>query len=161
VDQHDAVQELRDRAHGFYPPGLMDRGLVAALASGGGGAALPVAGVSDGEGGRFAQDVEAAVYFCCVAALPTAGKHAGDGARVVITIERRPGELAFAVADDGAGFDAGGMEATAGGRGHGFVNMSDRLGAIGGTLTVESAPGAGTTISGVVPIVPGAGGDPA
>jgi signal transduction histidine kinase len=160
-DLHDAVQELRDLAHGIYPPVLMDRGLVAALDSAGGRAALPVDVVSDGEVGRFAQDVEAADYFCCVEALQNAGKHAGDGARVVITIERRPGELAFAVADDGAGFDAGGLEATAGGRGHGFVNMRDRLGAIGGTLTVESAPGAGTTISGVVPIVPGADGDPA
>ena len=38
------------------------------------------------------------------------------------------------------------------GKGHGFVNMSDRVGAIGGTLTVDSTPGEGTTISGLVPL---------
>ena len=37
-------------------------------------------------------------------------------------------------------------------RGHGFVNMADRLGAIGGTLCVESAPGRGTTIRGEIPL---------
>ena len=49
------------------------------------------------------------------------------------------GALLFEVADDGAGFDlASGAQ-----HGHGFVNMSDRVGAIGGTIAVESAPGAG------------------
>jgi signal transduction histidine kinase len=37
-------------------------------------------------------------------------------------------------------------------RGHGFVNMSDRVGAIGGTITVESSPGRGTRISGRIPL---------
>jgi signal transduction histidine kinase len=54
----------------------------------------------------------------------------------------------FSVADDGAGFDPAGSA----GRGHGFVNMSDRLGAIGGTIEVDSAPGRGTRVSGSVPV---------
>jgi signal transduction histidine kinase len=56
----------------------------------------------------------------------------------------------FEVADDGAGFDS----ASAAAKGHGFVNMSDRLGAIGGTLRVDSAPGEGTRIRGTIPIRP-------
>ena len=55
------------------------------------------------------------------------------------------------VRDDGAGFDAGPAAA----RGHGFVNMADRLGTIGGRLTVSSTLGAGTTIRGEIPL-PGA-----
>ncbi len=152
-DLHDAVRELRDLAHGIYPPVLMDRGLVAALESAAGRSTLPVAIVADGDVGRFPQEVEAAVYFCCLEALQNAVKHAGGGATVTVTIERRRGVaggdgLAFAVRDDGRGFDPDGLA----GRGHGFVNMSDRLGAIGGTVTVDSAPGSGTCVSGVVPL---------
>ena len=152
-DLHDAVQELRDLAHGIYPPVLMDRGLVAALESAAGRSTLPVTIVADGEVGRLPQEVEAAVYFCCLEALQNAAKHAGGGATVTVTIERRRdvagGDgLAFAVRDDGRGFDADGLA----GRGHGFVNMSDRLGAIGGTVTVDTAPGSGTCVSGVVPL---------
>jgi signal transduction histidine kinase len=57
--------------------------------------------------------------------------------------------LRFEVADTGAGFSADGAAIT----GHGFVNMADRLGAIGGSLGVDSAPGAGTKISGSIPLV--------
>jgi ABC-type lipoprotein export system ATPase subunit len=146
-DLRDAVQELRDLAHGIYPPVLMDRGLVAALESAAGRAALPVA-VVGGDVGRFPQEVEAAVYFCCLEAFQNAAKHAGDGARATVTIERRAEGLSFTVADDGVGFDPAGPA----GRGHGFVNMSDRVGAIGGTVEVDSAPGRGTRVSGVVPI---------
>ncbi len=98
--------------------------------------------------GRYPPDVEAAVYFCCLEAMQNAGKHAGEGARVTITVEECDGDLCFEVADNGAGFDAT-SDAV---KGHGFVNMADRLGAIGGTLDVESAPGAGTQIAGPIPL---------
>jgi signal transduction histidine kinase len=55
----------------------------------------------------------------------------------------------FEVVDDGAGFDV-----AAGGGGHGFVNMADRLGAIGGTLELQSERGRGTSIAGCVPDLP-------
>jgi signal transduction histidine kinase len=55
--------------------------------------------------------------------------------------------LLFRIADDGPGFDV-----AAKGRGHGFVNMSDRVGAIGGTVTWDSVIGEGTTIAGSVPL---------
>jgi signal transduction histidine kinase len=53
------------------------------------------------------------------------------------------------VADDGPGFDV----ATKG-RGQGFTNMSDRVGAYGGTVHWDSAPGKGTRISGELPLAP-------
>jgi signal transduction histidine kinase len=152
-DLHDAVQELRDLAHGIYPPVLMDRGLVAALESAAARAPLPVDVVAEGDVGRFPQEVEAAIYFCCVEALQNAAKHAGEGAAAGVTIGRDVGAdgrdvVTFAVADDGAGFDPAGSA----GHGHGFVNMSDRLGAIGGTVEVDSAPGRGTRVWGTVPV---------
>ena len=94
--------------------------------------------------------MEAAVYFCCLEALQNAGKHAGDGRdRSRSTVREDEGALLFEVADDGAGFDIGRAARAAG---HGFVNMADRVGAFGGTLRVDSAPGQGTTIAGPVPL---------
>ena len=59
--------------------------------------------------------------------------------------------LWFEVRDDGVGSAAAcpGEEVLE--LGHGFVNMQDRLGAIGGRLVVTSAPGEGTTVRGTVP----------
>jgi signal transduction histidine kinase len=108
--------------------------------------------------GRYPPEAEAAVYFCCLEAMQNAGKHAGEGARVTITVEECNDELCFEVADNGAGFDAG-SDAI---RGHGFVNMADRVGAIGGALTVDSEPGAGARVRGRIPLaVPVGDGDAA
>jgi signal transduction histidine kinase len=146
-DLQDAVQELRNLAHGIYPPLLMDRGLTEALNAAATRAALPTTVNAEGVG-RYSQAIEAAVYFCCLEALQNAAKHAGDGAEATITVQEEAGALLFSVADDGAGFDmASGVQ-----RGHGFVNMSDRVGAIGGSIAVESAPGSGTRIRGRIPL---------
>ena len=69
------VQELRDLAHGIYPPLLMDNGLPEALRAVASRSPLDVATAVDGIG-RFSPDVEAAVYFCCLEALQNAAKHA-------------------------------------------------------------------------------------
>jgi len=143
----EAVQELRNLAHGIYPPVLMDRGLPAALEAAAGRAALPTDVQAEGVE-RFPQQTEAAVYFCCLEALQNAGKHAGDDATATVTVRRDPEGLVFEVADTGAGFDM----ASGAAKGHGFVNMSDRIGAIGGKLRVDSAPGKGTKVSGVIPL---------
>ena len=146
VGIQDAVQELRALAHGIYPPLLVDRGIAEALRSAAGRAALPTEVVAD-DLGRYSPEEEAAVYFCCMEALQNAGKHAGEGATAILRVWEEPGALLFDAADTGQGFDA----ATKG-LGAGFVNMNDRVGAIGGTVTVRSAPGQGTTISGRIPI---------
>ncbi len=146
-DLQEAVQELRNLAHGIYPPLLMDRGLGEALSAAAGRAALPTAVAADGIG-RYPQPVEAAVYFCVLEALQNAAKHAGEGSQVTISLREEEGALLFDVVDDGAGFDLG----TGAHHGHGFVNMSDRVGAFGGSIAVDSAPGRGTRISGRLPL---------
>jgi signal transduction histidine kinase len=143
----DAVQELRSLAHGIYPPLLIDRGIGEALRSAAGRAALATTVEADGLE-RYSPEREAAVYFCCMEALQNAGKHAGEGAAAMVKVWVEDEELCFEVRDTGVGFDAHSTLA----HGAGFVNMSDRVGAIGGTVQVESAPGQGTTVAGRIPL---------
>lgn len=142
----DAVQELRALAHGIYPPLLVDRGIEEALRAVAGRAALTTEVKAEGLS-RYSPEEEAAVYFCCMEAMQNAGKHAGPAAVVNVKVWQEDSALCFQVADDGTGFDTG-----ASGGGAGFVNMSDRVGAIGGTLQVASAPGRGTIVSGRIPL---------
>ncbi|HYL50687.1 MAG TPA: histidine kinase [Acidimicrobiia bacterium] len=145
-DAQTTLTELRELAHGIYPPLLMDRGLREALVAAANRSQLPTEVEADVA--RYQSDVEAAIYFCCLEALQNAGKHAGEQATIKITLGENNGMLRFQVQDDGAGFDATASAL----RGHGFVNMADRLGAIGGNLEVVSAPGEGTRIGGTVPL---------
>lgn len=142
----DTIQELRDLAHGIYPPLLMDSGLGEALRAAANRSPLSVSVAVDGVG-RHPSEVEAAIYFCCLEALQNAAKHA-PGASARVTVVQRDGDLYFEVHDDGPGFDV--ATATAG---HGYVNMSDRVGAIGGRVEWRSSPGEGATVSGTVPVV--------
>lgn len=143
----DAIAELRALAHGIFPPLLSSGGLREALPAAAGRAALPTTVETAGVG-RYSPEVESTVYFCCLEAMQNAGKHAGDDAEILVTVEERDGMLSFTVTDDGAGFEPGPLAAT----GHGFVNMTDRLGAVGGTLHVSSQPGTGTSVRGEVPL---------
>jgi signal transduction histidine kinase len=144
----DTLQELRDLAHGIYPPLLADKGLPAALESAARRAVLPVT-VQTHDLERYAPDAEATIYFCVLEALQNAGKYAGEGSAVKVEVRETEHGLTFVVADDGMGFDPG-----AGHMGAGFTNMLDRLGAQGGSLRVESAAGKGTRVIGVVPATP-------
>ena len=154
-DVQATLTELRDLAHGIYPPLLRDRGLPEALRTAANRAVLPTEVIADGIPPHGAE-LDAAIYFCCLEAMQNAGKHAGDQAHVTVTVTEDAGYLRFQVCDDGAGFAV-----ASGSQGHGFVNMRDRLGAVGGTLEVRSAAGEGTTVVGAVavedPSVPATG----
>ena len=139
-----ALENLRDLARGIYPPLLADLGLAAALNAQASRSPLPVAVEADGIG-RYGQDTEAAVYFCCLEALQNIAKYAhASSAR--ICLQAQNGTLRFTVSDDGAGYDARHTPLGSGQR-----NMADRLAALGGRLEVRSAPGQGTTVTAQLP----------
>jgi len=146
AEVRDTARELRNLAHGIYPPLLRANGLADALFAAASHATLP-ARVQAGSVGRYPADVEAAVYFCCLEAMQNACKHAGERASIRLRVWQEAGTLTFEVTDDGTGFDAAGR-----GLGAGLLNMADRLGAFGGRLQIDSAPGQGTRVTGTVPL---------
>jgi len=148
ADAAGALENLRDLARGIYPPLLADLGLVAALNAQAAKSPLPVTVDADGIG-RFGQDTEAAVYFCCLEALQNIAKYA-HATQARIRLQARNGALRFTVSDDGTGYDARHTPLGSGQR-----NMADRLAALGGRLEVRSAPGHGTTITAQLPSTPG------
>jgi signal transduction histidine kinase len=147
ADAAGALENLRDLARGIYPPVLADLGLAAALNAQADKSPLPVTVDADGIG-RFGQDTEAAVYFCCLEALQNIAKYA-KASSAHICLRAQNGALRFTVSDDGAGYDARHTPLGSGQR-----NMADRLAALGGRLEVRSAPGHGTTITAELPGTP-------
>jgi signal transduction histidine kinase len=143
-DVERALAELRDLAHGLYPQLLESEGLPGALREAVERAAIPATLECDGAG-RYRAELEAAVYFCCLEALQNAAKHAGPAARATVRLAHSDHALRFEVADDGPGH-GGPLNGT------GIQNMTDRIGALGGELMVESAAGRGTTVKGAIPI---------
>jgi signal transduction histidine kinase len=145
-DLQEAISELRALAHGIFPPLLISGGLAEALPAAAARATLPT--TTELVVNRHPQEVEAAVYFCCMEAMQNSGKHAGEGASGSIKVWETDGALHWEVADDGPGFNP----ATGAVGGHGFVNMRDRMGSFGGSIEVLSTPGAGTTVRGQLPL---------
>lgn len=143
----EALEELRDVARGIYPPLLAAEGLPAALASQARKAPVPVQVHASGIG-RYSQEVEAAVYFCCLEGVQNVAKYAGQ-CNVDVRLTQVDGLLEFSVEDDGAGFDPASTK-----RGAGAQNMADRVEALDGWLEVVSAPGHGTRVTGRIPATP-------
>ena len=108
-------------------------------------AAVSTRVVPDGVG-RYPQEAEAAVYFCCLEALQNVAKYA-EASNVTVTLRDEGEALTFAVQDDGRGFDPSSAPP-----GSGMQNMKDRLAALGGTFDVRSSPGDGTTVHGRIPV---------
>ncbi|MDX6540764.1 MAG: hypothetical protein QOI71_2374 [Gaiellales bacterium] len=136
-----AVEELRELARGVYPAVLREVGLAEALRALARRTPLPVEVAADIP--RIDGGVEAAAYFLASEAVTNAVRHAGASA-LTITAAVANGILRVSVADDGAG----GADAS---RGSGLAGLADRLAALGGSMRVESASGAGTTVTGSLP----------
>lgn len=148
------IGEMRELAHGIYPPLLRDAGLGEALRRAAARSAIPTKADIQTDR-RFDPGIEAAVYFCCLEAMQNASKYAGPAAEVTVWVGETADHLVFEIGDDGAGFEPGGVNES-----HGFVNMRDRLGAHGGELTIESKPGHGTIVRGELPVGVAAEADP-
>jgi signal transduction histidine kinase len=141
----EALENLRDLARGIYPPLLAAEGLPPAIAAQGRKTPFELSIDADGIG-RYPLEVEGAVYFCCLEAFQNTTKYA-EAQHVTVTLRDGDGMLRFRVEDDGRGFDAATVT-----RGSGTQNITDRVEALDGTVTLTSTPGQGTVLSGEIPI---------
>lgn len=100
--------------------------------------------------GPLPSEVEIAALRIVQEALNNVAKHAAAG-RVAVILERRASDLLVIVEDNGRGFA---QEAPGGDRGFGLIGMRERAALLGGGLTIESSPGAGTVLRAVLPVPP-------
>jgi signal transduction histidine kinase len=141
-----ALREIGAVTRDGTPESLRLRGLGPSLRS----ATLhsPVAVSVDADGlGRYPEQVERNVYFCCLEALQNVVKHAGRNAVARVRLSGTASKVVFEVEDSGVGFDPARVQ-----RGEGLVNLADRVSALRGRLTVDSRPGMGTRIRGEIPV---------
>jgi two-component system sensor histidine kinase UhpB len=107
---------------------------------------------------RLPQELETTLYRIAQEALTNVARHA-QANRVSLLLERRSGYVSLIVEDDGRGFDAqGAMGAPASPGRLGLLGMQERVRLAGGTLTIESSPGAGATVFARLPLEPRAEG---
>ena len=138
-----ALKELRDLARGIHPAILTNRGLPAALQDLASRATLPVEVVASPDE-RLPGAVEAAAYFVVSECLANIGKHA-EAEQATVAVSEREGVVTVEVSDDGIG----GAELNGG---TGMQGLADRVGALNGSLAVDSPPGAGTRVTAVIPL---------
>lgn len=143
---NEAVDELRDLAQGVYPARLDELGLARALQAVARQTPVPI-DIHDDASPELDGASQVALYFVCVEAIQNATKHAGADTNVRVTLGTDDEDLVVTIADDGHGFVA---DDHAGSRG--LLNMADRVGALGGELSIDTAPGAGTSIIVRVPL---------
>ncbi|MGI9641287.1 MAG: sensor histidine kinase, partial [Acidimicrobiia bacterium] len=140
-ETQNAIDEIHSLATGLYPALLESEGLepaIRAMAT-----TTPVPTTVTGTVPRLHRDIEIAAFYTITEATTNAIKHAQPP--ITITLNHTGNELAFTITDTGPGFDP-----TTTKPGSGLLNMTDRLDTIGGTLTIESAEGTQTTITGTV-----------
>lgn len=132
------LADLRELARGVHPALLTESGLGAAVGSlADRSPILTTVNVTTDR--RFPEAVETTAYYVVAEALANAAKHA-HAENLEVGIEEEDGRLRVSVADDGVG----GADPL---RGSGLVGLRDRVAAVGGSLSVSSPKGKGTTIS--------------
>ena len=143
ADLERAIEELRELARGILPPILTDAGLGAAVESLALRAPLPVqAAVHLPD--RLPLAHESTLYFVIAEGLANVARHAG-ATRATVRVSVGHGRVRAEVADDGRG----GASPEGG---SGLQGLADRVGALGGTLSVDSIPGEGTRLAAELPL---------
>ncbi len=142
-DLQDASAELRELARGIHPAVLTERGLTAAVGAVAARCVVPVEVVDELEE-RLPPAVEATAYFTVAEALTNVAKYA-EATHAVVSLNRSEDALVVEVRDDGIG-------GASTGAGSGLSGLADRVGALDGTLSVDSPAGAGTVVRAVLPV---------
>jgi len=148
AEEVDAIlADLQSLSRGLHPASLTEGGLAAAIGSLIRRSPTPVQLALPDDWPRLAEPVEIACYYVVAEALTNVAKHA-RAAEAHVRFARGDGRVRVTVSDDGVGgADPAG--------GSGLVGIADRLEALGGSVSLTSPPGAGTTLVAKLPVAPG------
>jgi PAS domain S-box-containing protein len=147
TDARHGIEDLRELAAGLHPAILTQRGLAPAVR--GLADRVPIPVEIDVPGVRLPAPIEASLYFFCSEALTNVVKHA-RATRAWIRLEVTADQCVAEVGDDGIGGARPGPETS------GLIGLSDRIGALGGTLDIIGPPSGGTVLRAAVPTPQGA-----
>lgn len=142
-DLNGVVSDLQEISRGLHPTILSQGGLQRALTTLARRSVVPV-DLHVGVDGRLPERIEVTAYYVVAETLTNAAKHASASV-VRVDVHRQNDELRVSVRDDGAG----GADPAAG---SGLVGLTDRVEALGGTISISSPPGDGTSLLVTVPI---------
>jgi signal transduction histidine kinase len=143
AEVNGVLEELREIARGIHPAVLTEGGLRSALRALARRSAIPVS-LDVQVAGRLPEPVEIAAYYAVSEALTNVAKHAhASAAEVEVAVG--DGVLQVDVRDDGRG----GADL---GRGSGLLGLKDRVEALGGWISLQSAAGAGTIMQIALPL---------
>jgi signal transduction histidine kinase len=134
----DASDELREVSRGIHPTVLTEAGLGPALRALARRSTVPIE-VDVRLDARLAEEIEAAAYYIASEALTNVAKHARANV-VHLMAAHDEGGVTLEVRDDGIG----GVDP---GHGSGILGLTDRVEALGGTISITSPPHGGTTLS--------------
>jgi signal transduction histidine kinase len=141
-----ALDELREFSRGIHPAVLSEAGLVPALKELSRRSTVPIA-LELNLDSRLAEPIEVAAYYVASEALANAAKHAQASA-IELRMDYSDGVLTLSIRDDGIG----GADPS---RGSGIIGLRDRVEALGGTISIVSPVGEGTTVQVDLPADPG------
>ena len=141
---NEVVEDLREISRGIHPAILSEGGLGPALRTLARRATIAVE-LDVTPIGRLPEPVEVAAYYVVSEALTNVTRHARASV-VAVDVAASGGTLGVYVRDNGAG----GADPL---RGSGLVGLKDRIEALGGTFSVHSPPGHGTTVSCELPVM--------
>ena len=135
--------DLQEISRGIHPAILSKGGLGPALKTLARRSTVPV-DLDLAVDRRLPDSVEVGAYYVVSEALTNAAKHARASV-VKVGIETEGANLLLSIRDDGIG----GADAA---KGSGLIGLTDRVEALGGTLTVISSPGQGTSLQAELPL---------
>lgn len=146
----EAIQQVRRLATGLRPSMLDDLGLAPALKwmteQTANRTGMVINFHHERAQPRLAADIETACFRVVQEALTNISRHS-QASTVDISLRREDGQLLLSVTDDGVGFDTEAMrERALAGESLGVLGMQERATLVGGSLTLESTPGQGSTV---------------
>lgn len=154
---NEAVEQVKDLSVDLRPLLLDDFGLVVAVRwyldrqVTDTGVAVEFVSLSLKDDDRFPATLETACFRIVQEGVTNIVRHAG-AKRISVKLERNGGELLLVISDDGIGFDPEAVRAAETRATWGLTAMEERAQAVGGTLTIDSAPSRGTQICAIFPL---------